>query len=62
MDPAAIRYIITDRNDTIRAPLWGARRIWDGEAYSLWEVDDSAWTVLADVINPNGNEPGSGRR
>jgi hypothetical protein len=23
----------------------------------LWEVDDSAWTVLADVINPNGIEP-----
>jgi hypothetical protein len=58
VEPAAIRYIITDRNDTIRAPLWGARRIWDGEAYSLWEVDDSAWTVLADVINPNGIEPG----
>ncbi|WP_028180920.1 hypothetical protein [Bradyrhizobium japonicum] len=58
VDPAAIRYIVTDRNDTIRAPLWGARRIWDGEAYSLWEVDDSAWTVLADVINPNGIEPG----
>ena len=58
VDPAAIRYIVTDRNDTIRAPLWGARRIWDGEAYSLWEVDDGAWTVLADVINPNGIEPG----
>jgi hypothetical protein len=58
VDPAAIRYIITDRNDMIRAPLWGARRIWDGEAYSLWEVDDGAWTVLADVINPNGIEPG----
>jgi hypothetical protein len=58
VDPAAIRYIVTDRNDTIRAPLWGARRIWDGEAYSLWEVCDSAWTVLADVINPNGIEPG----
>jgi hypothetical protein len=58
VDPATIRYIVTDRNDTIRAPLWGARRIWDGEAYSLWEVDDSAWTVLADVINPNGIEPG----
>lgn len=57
VDPAAIRYIVTDRNDTIRAPLWGARRIWDGEAYSLWEVDDSAWTVVADVINPNGIEP-----
>ncbi|KRR14229.1 hypothetical protein [Bradyrhizobium valentinum] len=58
VDPAAIRYIVTDRNDTIRAPLWGARRIWDGETYSLWEADDSAWTVLADVINPNGIEPG----
>ena len=54
VDPAAIRYIVTDRNDKIRAPLWGGRRIWDGEAYSLWEVDDGAWTVLADVIDPNG--------
>ncbi|MEH2483584.1 hypothetical protein V1282_006941 [Nitrobacteraceae bacterium AZCC 2146] len=58
VDPPTIRYIVTDRNDMIRAPLWGARRIWDGEAYSLWEVDDGAWTVLADLVNPNGIEPG----
>jgi hypothetical protein len=56
-DPAAIRYIVTDRSDAIRVPLQGARRIWDGVAYSLWEVEDSAWIVLADVINQNGVEP-----
>lgn len=58
VDPATIRYIVTDRNDAIRAPVWGAKRIWDGEAYSLWEINDSDWVVLADVINPNGIEPG----
>jgi hypothetical protein len=55
--PGAIRYIITDRDDALRAPVWGAHRIWDGTAYSLWEVDDSAWVVLADIRNPNGIEP-----
>jgi hypothetical protein len=58
-EPAAIRYIVTDRSDAVRAPVPGARRIWDGTAYSLWEVDDPAWTVLADVVNPNGVEPGA---
>jgi hypothetical protein len=58
-EPAAIRYIVTDRSDAIRAPVQGARRIWEGTAYSLWEVDDPAWTVLADVVNPNGVEPGA---
>ena len=58
VDPAAIRFIVTDRNEAVRASLSGARQVWDGEAYSLWEVTDSNWTVLADIINPNGIEPG----
>ncbi|MEH2470455.1 hypothetical protein V1281_000300 [Nitrobacteraceae bacterium AZCC 2161] len=57
VDPAAIRYIVTDRSDAIRAPVSGARRIWDGEAYSLWEINDAAWIVVTDVVNPNGMEP-----
>ena len=55
--PATIRYIVTDRNDALRAPVWGAQRIWDGSAYSLWKVDQSDWVVLADIRNPNGIEP-----
>jgi hypothetical protein len=58
IDIASIRYIVTDRNDAIRASVWGARRIWDGNAFSLWEINDANWVVLADVINPNGFEPG----
>lgn len=54
---ATIHYIVTDRNDALRAPVWGAQRIWDGSAYSLWKVDESDWVVLAEVRNPNGIEP-----
>jgi hypothetical protein len=56
IEPSAIRYIVTDRNDTIRAPVTGAQRIWDGQAYSLWRIDSKAWAVLADVRNPSGLE------
>jgi hypothetical protein len=57
-DPTAIQYIVTDRNDAIRAPLSGARRVWDGQAYSLWKIDDANWAVIADARNPNGIETG----
>jgi hypothetical protein len=58
VDPAGIRYIITDRSDAVRAALSGTRRIWDGQAYSLWSVDSPDWVVVADVRNPNGIESG----
>jgi hypothetical protein len=58
VDPAGIRYIVTDRGDTIHAALSGARRIWDGQAYSLWSVDDADWAVVADVGNSNDSGPG----
>lgn len=55
---AEIRYVVTDRSDLARAALTGARRIWDGQAYSLWQIDEADWAVVADVRNPNGDEPG----
>src|SRR5260370_42230476 len=58
VDPSGIRYIVTDHNDAIRSPLTGATRVWDGQAYSLWSVDDPNWAIIADVRNPNGIEPG----
>jgi hypothetical protein len=58
VDPAGIRYIVTDHSDAVRAPLTGARRVWDGQAYSLWSIDDPNWAIIADVRNPNGIEPG----
>jgi hypothetical protein len=57
VSPSEIRYIVTDRSDAVRAPLFGATRIWDGQAYSLWRVDDPHWAVIADVKSPNGVEP-----
>jgi hypothetical protein len=58
VDPSGIRYIVTDHSDTLRAPLTGARRVWDGRAYSLWSVDDPNWAIIADVRTPNGIEAG----
>lgn len=58
VDPAGIRYIVTDHSDAVRSPLTGARPVWDGQAYSLWSVDDPNWAIIADVRNPNGIEPG----
>jgi hypothetical protein len=58
VDPSGIRYIVTDHSDAVRSPLTGARRVWDGQAYSLWSVDDPNWAIIADVRNPNGIEPG----
>jgi len=60
VDPAGIRFMVTDRDrsDTIGAALSGARRIWDGQAYSLWRIEDPDWAIIADVSNPNGIEPG----
>jgi hypothetical protein len=58
VDPAAIRFVVTDRNDAIRAPLSGGRRVWDGQAYSLWKIDNANWAVIADARNPNGIEAG----
>lgn len=58
VDPAGIRYIVTDHGDTVRAALSGMRRVWDGQAYSLWRVDSPNWAVVADVRNPNGVESG----
>jgi hypothetical protein len=57
-EPTAIQFVVTDRNDAIRAPLSGARRIWDGQAYSLWKIDNTNWAVIADARNPNGIETG----
>jgi hypothetical protein len=57
-DPTAIQFVVTDRNDAIRAPVSGARRVWDGQAYSLWKIDNPNWAVIADVRNPNGIETG----
>jgi hypothetical protein len=56
VEPAAIQYIVTDRNDKRRAIVSGARRIWDGEVYSLWNIEQPDWSVIADVNNPNGNK------
>jgi hypothetical protein len=58
VDPSGIRYIVTDHSDTVRAPLTGASRIWDGQAYSLWSVDDPNWAIIADIRTLNGIEPG----
>jgi hypothetical protein len=59
VDPTAIRFVVTDRNDAIRAPLSGAWRVWDGQAYSLWKIDTTDWAVIADARNPNGIETGA---
>ena len=37
VDPSLIRFIITGHDDSARAPVGGARRIWDGNVYSLWQ-------------------------
>jgi hypothetical protein len=37
VDPSLIRFIITEHDDSARAPVGGARRIWDGNVYSLWQ-------------------------
>jgi hypothetical protein len=58
VDPSGIRYIVTDHSDAVRSPLTGARRVWDGQAYTLWGVDDPNWAIIADVRTPNGIEPG----
>jgi hypothetical protein len=39
VDPAEIRYVVTDHDDSLSPPLPGARRIWDGLTYSLWNAD-----------------------
>jgi hypothetical protein len=56
VDPTAIRFVVTDRNDAIRAALSGAWRVWDGQAYSLWKIDTTNWAVIADARNANGIE------
>jgi hypothetical protein len=56
VDPAGIRYVVTDRSDTVRAPLSGGRRVWEGQAYILWSVADANWAIIADVSNSNGTE------
>ena len=56
VEPAAVRYIVTDRNDAIQNRVTGARRIWEGQAYSLWAVQEPSWTVIADFNDPNGVE------
>jgi hypothetical protein len=58
VDLSGIRYIVTDHSDAVRSPLTGARRVWDGQAYSLWSVDDPNWAIVTDVRNPNGIESG----
>jgi hypothetical protein len=57
-DATAIQFVVTDRNDAIRAPLWGARRVWDGRAYSLWKIDQANWAVIADAGDPNAPQTG----
>jgi hypothetical protein len=39
--PMDIRYIVTDRNEATRSQVAGAIRIWDGQTYSLWKIDDA---------------------
>jgi hypothetical protein len=39
--PTDIRYIVTDRNEATRSQVAGAIRIWDGQTYSLWKIDDA---------------------
>ncbi|MBI5132529.1 MAG: hypothetical protein HZA66_24070 [Rhodopseudomonas palustris] len=58
IDPSAIKYILTDRDDDLAAPVSGAKRIWNGQAYSLWQIVDENWSVLTDAKTPNGIEPG----
>jgi hypothetical protein len=58
VNPSAIEFVVTDRNDALRAPLSGAKRIWNGQSYSLWRIDREDWAVVAEARNPNGVEPG----
>ena len=44
---AAIRYIVTDRDPAIRADVKGARPLWDGAVYSVWEIESADWSVSA---------------
>jgi hypothetical protein len=56
VSPAAIRYIVTDRNDPVRSRVVGARPIWEGQAYVIWLIDRPDWAVIADFNSPNGIE------
>jgi hypothetical protein len=38
IDPSSVRYIITDHNEEVGAPVEGAVQVWDGSVYRLWEL------------------------
>ena len=42
VDPSSVRYIVTDHNEEVGAPVKGAVQIWDGSIYRLWEADGKA--------------------
>jgi hypothetical protein len=48
VDSADVQFVITDHDETIRSSVSGAHLIWDGQAYSLWRVDNGGWTVAAE--------------
>jgi hypothetical protein len=56
IDPSTIRYIVTDRDDSEAALVTGATRIFNGEIYSLWQVRDAMWSVIADAKGSNGTK------
>lgn len=42
-----IRYVITDRDASVRADVKGARPVWDGAVYTVWEIERADWSVSA---------------
>jgi hypothetical protein len=42
VEPSSVRYIVTDHNEEVGAPVKGAVQIWDGSIYRLWEADGKA--------------------
>jgi hypothetical protein len=48
-----IRYIVTDRDETIRSQMDGVSKIWDGRVYRLWKVTADDWKV----VSPDSPDP-----
>lgn len=46
VDSADIAYIVTDRDDVVRSSISGAKRIWNGDVYSLWKTDRCSWQLV----------------
>jgi hypothetical protein len=48
IDPASVRFVVTDHDMTIRSEVIGGHLAWDGGTYSLWELDGGNWSVTAE--------------